>query len=253
VAGDGRERSRCRSIDERADGAGRGQAPSGTSVITGSAASLDRRERLRRARLYLVVEAAALDAARAGLEGGVDMVQLRDKEADDEQILRAGADFRRACDAHGALFWINDRPDLALAAGADGVHLGQGDIPVAEAREQLGPELLIGLSTHTPEQFDAGLASGADELSVGPVLETPTKPGRLAAGLGYVRYAAAHPGAKPWFAIGGIDLDNVREVLAVGAERIVVVRAIRDASDPRAAAAALREALDEAAPSGPEE
>jgi len=214
---------------------------------------LSRRERLGRARLYLVVEAAALDAARAGLEGGVDMVQLRDKEASDEEILRTASGFRRACDDHGALFWINDRPDLALAARADGVHLGQGDMPPEEAREQLGPDLLIGLSTHTPEQFDAGLASEADELSVGPVLETPTKPGRLATGLGYVSYAAAQRGAKPWFAIGGIDLDNVREVLAVGAERIVVVRAIRDASDPRAAAAALREALDEAATGGPGE
>lgn len=198
-----------------------------------------------------MVEAAALDAARAGLEGGVDMVQLRDKEAGDEEILRAAAGFRRACAEHGALFWLNDRPDLALAAGADGVHLGQRDMPLAEAREQVGPDLLIGLSTHSPEQFDAALASDADELSVGPVIETPTKPGRPAAGLDYVRYAAAHGGAKPWFAIGGIDLDNVRDVLAAGAERIVVVRAIRDAADPRAAAAGLRAALDEAAPGGP--
>jgi len=207
---------------------------------------VDRRDRLRRCRLYLVVGAAALDAARAGLAGGVDMVQLRDKDAGDDEILRAATEFRRACDEHGALFWINDRPDLALAAQADGVHLGQEDVPVDEARSAVGRDVLIGLSTHSPEQFDAALASEADEISVGPLLETPTKPGRPAAGLDYVRYAAERGGSKPWFAIGGIDLDNVRDVLAAGAERIVVVRAIRDAADPRAAAATLRAALDEA-------
>jgi thiamine-phosphate pyrophosphorylase len=213
----------------------------------------DRRERLRRARLYFVVEAAGLEAARAALAGGTDMVQLRDKEAGDEEILGAAAGFRETCDEHGALFWLNDRPDLALAAGADGVHLGQDDMAVDEARAQVGADVLIGLSTHTAEQFDAGLDSDADELSVGPVLETPTKAGRRAAGLGYVRYAAGRRARKPWFAIGGIDLDNVRDVLAAGAERIVVVRAIRDSADPGAAAAALRAALDEAAPVGPAE
>ncbi|HEY1360213.1 MAG TPA: thiamine phosphate synthase [Thermoleophilaceae bacterium] len=214
---------------------------------------MDRRERLRRARLYLVVEGAGVEAARAALAGGADMVQLRDKEADDDSILRAAEEFRRACDEHDALFWLNDRPDLALAAGADGVHLGQDDMAVTEARSLVGPDLLIGLSTHSPAQFDAALGSGADQLSVGPLFETPTKEGRPATGLDYVRHAAASGTAKPWFAIGGIDLDNVRDVLAAGAERIVVVRAIRDAADPRAAAAALREALDEAAPVGPAE
>jgi thiamine-phosphate pyrophosphorylase len=213
----------------------------------------DRRERLRHARLYFVVEAAGLEAARAALAGGADMVQLRDKEAGDEEILEAAAGFRRACDEHGALFWLNDRPDLALAAGADGVHLGQDDMPVDEARQLVGADVLIGLSTHTALQFDAGLDSEADELSVGPILETPTKAGRPAAGLVYVRYAARRRAAKPWFAIGGIDLDNVRDVLAAGAERIVVVRAIRDSADPRAAAEALRAALDEAASVGPVE
>jgi thiamine-phosphate pyrophosphorylase len=209
-----------------------------------------RRGRLRRARLYFVVEAAGVDAARAALAGGADMVQLREKEAGDEEILRAAAGLRRVCDEHDALFWVNDRPDLALAAGADGVHLGQEDMPVGDARAFVGPDVLIGLSTHTPEQLDAALESEADELSVGPVVETPTKPGRPAAGLDYIRYAASRAESKPWFAIGGIDLDNVRDVLAAGAERIVVVRAIRDAADPRAAAAALRAALDEAAPGG---
>jgi thiamine-phosphate pyrophosphorylase len=204
---------------------------------------VDRRERLRRARLYLVVEAAAEPVLGPALRGGVDMVQLRDKDAPDELILRAAAGFRALCDEHGALFWLNDRPDLARAAGADGVHLGQDDMPVAEAREQLGPDLLIGLSTHSPGQFDAALASEADQLSVGPVWETPTKAGRPAAGLDYVRHAAEHGGDAPWFAIGGIDAGNLSEVVAAGARRVVVVRAIRDAADPEAAARSLRDAL----------
>jgi thiamine-phosphate pyrophosphorylase len=201
------------------------------------------RERLRRARLYLVVEAAAEHVLGPALRGGVDMVQLRDKEAGDDAILRAAAGFRALCDEHAALFWLNDRPDLAREARADGVHLGQDDTPVAEAREQLGPEMLIGLSTHSPEQFDAALRSEADQLSVGPVWETPTKAGRPGVGLDYVRYAAEHGGDRPWFAIGGIDHGNVGEVIAAGARRIVVVRAIRDASDPERAAASLRETL----------
>jgi thiamine-phosphate pyrophosphorylase len=203
----------------------------------------DARERLRRARLYLVVEAAAERVLPAALRGGVDMVQLRDKRADDEEILRAAARFRSLCDEHGALFWLNDRPDLALAAGADGVHVGQEDPPVAAVREQVGDALLIGLSTHSPAQFDAALDSEADQLSVGPVWETPTKEGRPAAGLSYVRYAAEHGGERPWFAIGGIALGNVALVVAAGARRIAVVRAIRDAADPQAAAAALRAEL----------
>ena len=204
---------------------------------------VDRRERLRRARLYLVVEAAAEPVLGPALRGGVDMVQLRDKDAPDELILRAAAGFRALCDEHGALFWLNDRPDLARAAGADGVHLGQDDRPVSEARDQLGPDLLIGLSTHSPGQFDAAFASEADQLSVGPVWETPTKAGRPAAGLDYVRHAAEHGGDAPWFAIGGIDAGNVSEVVAAGARRVVVVRAIRDAADPEAAARSLRDAL----------
>jgi len=203
----------------------------------------DARERLRRARLYLVVEAAAEHVVGPALRGGVDMVQLRDKDADDEAILRAAARFRALCDEHGALFWLNDRPDLAGAARADGVHVGQGDMPVAEVRELVGPDLLIGLSTHSPEHFDAALGSGADQLSVGPVWETPTKAGRPAAGLEYVRHAAERGAGVPWFAIGGIDAGNVGQVVEAGATRVVVVRAIRDARDPEVAAARLRAAL----------
>jgi thiamine-phosphate pyrophosphorylase len=208
-----------------------------------------RRERLRRARLYFVtdVRPGLEELLAAALAGGVDMVQLRDKTASDAELVRAAAVFRRLCDEHDALFWLNDRPDLAAACGADGVHVGQDDLAPEAARQLAGREVLIGLSTHSSSQLDAALAAGAaDQLSVGPVWETPTKEGRPAAGLDYVRYAASVAGDRPWFAIGGIDLDNVREVIAAGATRIVVVRAIRDAPDPRAAAAALREALEEA-------
>jgi thiamine-phosphate pyrophosphorylase len=203
----------------------------------------DARERLRRARLYLVIEAAAEPVLAPALRGGVDMVQLRDKDADDQSILRAAARFRSACHEHGALFWLNDRPDLALECGADGVHVGQEDEPVGQVRERLGQEVLIGLSTHSPGQFDAALRSDADQLSVGPVWATPTKEGRPGTGLEYVRYAAEHGGERPWFAIGGIDSGNVAEVVAAGARRVVVLRAIRDAPDPQAAARALADAL----------
>ena len=208
-----------------------------------------RRERLRQARLYFVtdVRPGLVELLAAALAGGVDMVQLRDKSASDEELVRAAAVFRRLCDEHGALFWLNDRPDLVAECGADGVHVGQDDLPAAEARRLAGAELLVGLTTHSPAQLDAALAVGeADQLSVGPVWETPTKEGRPAAGLDYVRHAAQVARDRPWFAIGGIDLDNVREVIAAGASRVVVVRAIRDAADPRAAAAALRAALEEA-------
>jgi thiamine-phosphate pyrophosphorylase len=215
---------------------------------------LDRRERLRRARLYFVtdIRPGLEQLLAAAVAGGVDMVQLRDKSATDAELLAAAEVFRRTCDAYGALFWLNDRADLALRCDADGVHVGQDDMPPEEIRRVLPPDRLVGLSTHSPAQLDAALASSsADELSVGPVWETPTKGGRPAAGLEYVRYAASHAGERPWFAIGGIDLGNVRDVIEAGASRIVVVRAIRDAPDPRAAAEALRVALDEA-PGGAE-
>jgi thiamine-phosphate pyrophosphorylase len=206
---------------------------------------VNRRERLERARLYFVtdVRPGLEQLLAAALAGGVDMVQLRDKAASDRDLVAAARVFRAACDEHGALFWLNDRADLVGECRADGVHVGEDDAPVAEVRKQVGAELLIGLSTHAPEQFDAALCSEADQLSVGPVWETPTKEGRPAAGLSYVRHAAARGGERPWFAIGGIDERNVHEVVAAGARRIVVVRAIRDAADPEAAAAALRAAL----------
>jgi thiamine-phosphate pyrophosphorylase len=210
---------------------------------------LDRLERLRRARLYFVTDIRPdlEQLLAAAVAGGVDMVQLRDKSASDGELLAAAEVFRRVCDDGDALFWLNDRADLALRCDADGVHVGQGDTPPADVRRVAGPDRLVGLSTHSPAQLDAALASSAaDELSVGPVWETPTKEGRAAAGLEYVRYAASRAGDRPWFAIGGIDLANVRDVIEAGASRIVVVRAIRDAPDPRAAAESLRAALDEA-------
>jgi thiamine-phosphate pyrophosphorylase len=220
-------------------------------LTAGGSLGARRRERLREARLYFAVEArpggprSLEELLEAALAGGVDMLQLRDKHASDDELLRAAEVYRRACDRQGGLFWLNDRPDLVEEARADGVHLGQEDMPVEEARRALGPDVLIGLSTHTPQQLESALRSEADELSVGPVYATPTKQGRPAAGLDYVRHAARVAGPdRPWFAIGGIDLDNVGDVVDAGARRIVVVRAIRDADDPSAAAAALRAALD---------
>ena len=199
---------------------------------------------LRDSRLYLVIDAtAALDVAPAALRGGVDIVQLREKHAADDEVVDVGRRLRTLCDEHGALLVLNDRPDLALACAADGVHVGQDDEPVAAVREVVGRALFIGLSTHSQEQVDAAERNpDVDYLGVGPVYETATKPDVQPVGLELVRYAAAHV-RKPWFAIGGIDTQRAPTVADAGAERIAVVRAIRDAADPGAAAAALRDAL----------
>jgi thiamine-phosphate pyrophosphorylase len=193
----------------------------------------ERRDRLERARLYVVtgVRDDLSDFLETILGAGVDIVQLREKEAEAGDLLRWGQAFREACQRHGALFIVNDRPDVALALDADGVHLGQNDLPPALAREILGPEAMIGLSTHAPEQWDAADPQ-ADYLCAGPVWETPTKPGRPAAGLDYVRYAAKSGERRPWFAIGGIATDNLPEVVEAGASRIVVVRAVTETDDP---------------------
>ena len=201
------------------------------------------RERLDTARLYLVCDARPLDWLRAALRGGVDLVQLRDRSLDDAGIVEAAVAFRTAASEAGALFILNDRPDLVEACGADGVHVGQDDATPAEARALVGPARIIGRSTHEPAQADAAQADpDVDYLAVGPVHETPTKPGRPAAGPDYVAYAARTV-TKPWFAIGGLDAGNVGEVLDRGAERIVVVRAIAAADDPEAAARALGDRL----------
>jgi thiamine-phosphate pyrophosphorylase len=211
-----------------------------------------RRRRLADARLYLVCEGRPRGGdpgplLEAALRGGVDLLQLRDKDGADREIVAAAARFREAADRAGALFILNDRPDLVGPCGADGVHVGQDDLPVATARRVAGGAALVGLSTHSPQQFDAALAAHGDDrpdqLSAGPVWETPTKLGRPAAGLALIRHAAAHGGAAAWFAIGGISGENVNEVVDAGARRIVVVRAIRDAADPERAARELRSAL----------
>jgi thiamine-phosphate pyrophosphorylase len=206
-----------------------------------SALGAQRRSALRRARLYLCTadRPDLADFVTAVCEAGVDIVQLRDKDLDDRALLDRATIAKEAAYAAGALFVLNDRPDLVQACGADGVHVGQDDATPAEARAIVGPDRIVGRSTHSPGQADAAEADpDVDYLAVGPVWETPTKLGRPAAGLDYVEYAARTV-SKPWFAIGGIDASNLDEVIARGARRIVVVRAITEADDPEAAARGL--------------
>lgn len=207
----------------------------------------ERLARLHAARLYLVtpLEPGGRPLGgvlQAALAGGVDVVQLRAKDAGDGEILAAAAVARRECDLAGALLIVNDRPDLVAPAHADGVHIGQDDGAIADARAAAGPDTIVGRSTHAPAQLAAAADEGADYAGVGPVHATPTKAGRAPVGLEYVRHAADHA-RIPWFAIGGIAAENAGEALAAGAQRIAVVRAIADAPDPRAAAAALRGVL----------
>jgi thiamine-phosphate pyrophosphorylase len=203
------------------------------------------RARLAAARLYLCTDGreregdlpAFLDAV---LGNGVDVVQLRQKGLEAGPELRLLETFRAACDRHGALLAVNDRADIAFAAGADVLHLGQDDLPLGLARQLLGAEPLIGLSTHSEAQAAAAAADqAADYFCAGPVWPTPTKPGRPAPGPGLLGFAARLAGTRPWFAIGGIGESNLADVLDAGARRIVVVRAITDADDPGAAAARL--------------
>jgi thiamine-phosphate pyrophosphorylase len=206
---------------------------------------MDRRARLQSARLYLVCDARPEAFLRAALRGGVDIVQLRDKALDDDGLVEAARVFRDVADEFGALFILNDRPDLVDACEADGVHVGQDDATPAEARAAVGPERIVGRSTHAPSQADAARwDADVDYMAVGPVHATPTKPGRPAAGLDYVSWAAEHVRERPWFAIGGLNAGNVHEVVSRGAQRIVVVRAITEARDPEAAARALRSLLE---------
>jgi thiamine-phosphate pyrophosphorylase len=205
-----------------------------------------RRRRLADARLYVVTgareERGDLEAfLEAVLGAGADIVQLREKEAEAGDLLRWGAVFRGAAARHGALFVVNDRPDVAVALEADGVHVGQNDLPAPFVRELVGDDVLIGLSTHDVEQLQSAAAQ-ADYACVGPVHDTPTKPGRPATGLSLVR-AAAMLEQQPWFAIGGIDAETVSAVVAAGARRIVVVRAITEASDPAEAVTRLLRGL----------
>jgi len=203
------------------------------------------RDRLARARLY-VVTGMRPDLGRfldAILSAGVDVVQFREKDAEAGDLLRWAETFRAAADRHGALFVINDRPDVALASGADGVHLGQNDLPPPVARRILGPGAIVGLSCHRAEDHERA-PTEADYLTAGPVYRTPTKPERKPVGLDVVRSAADRV-TRPWFAIGGIGPGNVADVVAAGARRIAVVRAVTDAEDPAAAVRELLRALPE--------
>jgi len=226
-------------------------APGITNLASPESIGELRRQRLRWARLYFVCEArphardpeAMLNAA---MGSGAGMIELRDRELPRNVVERTGQTFRRLADTYSALFIVNDDPHLAVELRADGVHVGQDDMDPAEARQIVGPDAIVGLSTHSVEQIKAAHSAPVDYISVGPIWETPTKAGRPGTGLGLIRSAAEIAG-HPWFAIGGIEPGNVAEVTAAGAERICVVRAIRDAEDPRAAATALFRAVDPAA------
>jgi len=206
-----------------------------------------RRDLVADVRLYLVTGAS--DKARDYaafladvIEAGVGMVQLREKGLTDNELIATARVFAQACRDNGALFIVNDRLDVALLSGADGVHLGQDDAQPDDVRRIAGSDFIIGLSTHTPEQVDAANKTSADYLGVGPIYETPTKPGRPAVGLDLVRYAA-RAAQKPFFAIGGIDGSNAAPVIDAGAQSISVLRAISSAVDPAAATRELLHAI----------
>ena len=192
-----------------------------------------RHQQLQNALLYLVTSPSEqlFATVEAALQGGLPLVQYRHKTAEDPVRLGEAQKLCDLCHLYGAMFIVNDRVDLALAVDADGVHLGQQDIPIALARQILGPQRIIGRSTTNSQEMEQAIAQGADYIGVGPVYETPTKAGKAAAGLEYVRYAAQHA-SVPWFAIGGIDHQNVSDVVAAGARRVAVVRAIMHSEQP---------------------
>jgi thiamine-phosphate pyrophosphorylase len=207
----------------------------------------ERRARLAGAGLYLVCGANPdghnlPDLLRGAIAGGVQVVQLREKNLGDEELVAVAHATRALCERLGALLIVNDRPWVAAEAGADGVHVGQEDMPVAEVRELVGEDMLIGLSTHSPAEIDAVDGQLVDYIGVGPIHETPTKPGRPAVGLELIRYAAEHA-PVPFFAIGGLDAGNLDEALDAGATRVCVLRAVAAAADPELAARELSERL----------
>jgi thiamine-phosphate pyrophosphorylase len=204
-----------------------------------------RRERLAAARLYVCtpIRPDLGEFADTVLGAGVDLLQLRDKQAEAGPLLEASAVLRDAAERHDALFAINDRADIALAAGADVLHLGQDDLPLDWARRILGDDVLLGRSTHDLTQATRAAAEPWDYLVAGPVWATATKPGRPATGTALLEAVAALDPPQPWFAIGGITPANLPEVTAAGATRVVVVRVVTDSPDPAAATRTLREAL----------
>jgi thiamine-phosphate pyrophosphorylase len=205
-----------------------------------------RRARLAAARLYLCTPARPdlADFLDAVLSGGVDVVQLREKGAEARRELELCELVAEAAARHGVLWSVNDRADVALAAGPDVLHLGQDDLPVPVARRILGSAVVVGRSTHDAKQVEAAAVEpGVDYFCVGPTWPTPTKPGRPAPGLPLLRHAAGLGTTRPWFAIGGIDEQNLDQVIDAGARRVVVVRALTEAADPSAAAARIKQRL----------
>jgi thiamine-phosphate pyrophosphorylase len=205
-------------------------------------------------RLYLCTgdRADLVKFLGACIRGGVDVVQLREKDLEARQLLARAAAAAAVCAEAGVPFILNDRPDLALACDAAGVHVGQDDVPPEVARRILGPDAIIGLSTHAPAEWDAAASAPVDYLSAGPVTPTPTKPGRPGTGLGYLGHAAASGERRPWFVTGGVTPDTIAGMAAAGARRFVVVRYLTESRDPEEAAGRLRVAIDEAlTPGGP--
>lgn len=186
----------------------------------------------------------------ACIRGGVDVVQLREKELADADLVARARLCGAVCADSGVPFILNDRPDLAVEVGADGVHVGQDDVAPAEARSIVGPAAVVGLSTHTPDELSAALGEPVDYVSVGPVVPTPTKPGRPGTGLGYVteaaRRGAALSPAMPFFVTGNARPDTVGEMVKAGARRFVVVRWLTEAADPELAARQLAGAVEAA-------
>ncbi len=191
------------------------------------------KQKLKESYLYLVTSLHdnLLGVVEEALQGGVHIVQYRDKDKNDDERYANALALKQLCDRYGALFLVNDRVDIAAAIDADGVHLGQTDLPIAVARDILGAGKIVGRSTTNPEELDKALKEGADYVGVGPVYETPTKPGKAAAGHAYVSYAQEYC-PVPWFAIGSVNTDNIHEVLEAGAERVAVVRAIMQSEQP---------------------
>lgn len=206
-----------------------------------------RRDLVADVALYLVTDAAVQGGSieeflASVIDAGVGMVQLRDKTLTDRELISNARRFAAACRENGALFIVNDRVDVAMLVGADGVHVGQDDVHPGDIRRVAGEDFIIGLSTHSPEQIDAANATTADYIGVGPIHETPTKAGRPAVGLELVRYAAAMA-QKPFFAIGGIDPDNAGSVIAAGARSVSVLRSVAKSDDPAGAVRALMDVL----------
>ena len=184
----------------------------------------------------------------ACIRGGVDIVQYREKNAEARAILKRGAIVRDVCRSHGVPFILNDRPDLAVELGADGVHVGQEDCPPAAARRIMGPNAIIGLSTHSQDDLIASEREPVDYISVGPINPTPTKPGRPGVGLGYLRFAA-NESSVPFYVTGGVNPRSIGDLLDSGATRFVAVRWLTEAHDPQAHAEELRRAIDTGRPS----